>query len=279
MADTAVAADTNNPSQEGPAVPNVDRAPVVEAKTPEQIAAEAKAAEKPEGEQEAPPADTPQIGDEKPEDRAPLGTTVAEDGTVAYEATGYAGLDMALDFIGKLGIGMDHPAMLATKTGDFSLMEAHLASLGDKATGYDKFIALAKDAFTQHSEKTTAKATAINGAIKGVLGDSQATVLEWASKNASDAERAEINTMLAAGPVQARAAANLLLGAYQKAGGTVIEPASATNGNPGNGSAPSQSNGPLTNKAFATEVGKLHRQYGAAYIKSPEYRALAARLG
>lgn len=267
--------DTNNSAQsEGPAVPNVDRQPAP-APAPAPAADPAPA---PAPAADPAPAEAPKLGDEPTE--GTLEVTSNEDGTFAYEATGYPGLDLALEFIGGLGIGLDHPAMAATKDGNFDLIEAHLATLGDKAKGFERMVALAKEAYGQHQTKTTEKATAIATAVSGVLGDAQSDVMAWASKNADDAERAEINTMLAAGPVQARAAANLLLQAYQSAGGTVVKPASALTNTTGNSGDPKQSQtGPLTNKQFANESAKLHRQYGNAYMQRPEYRALAARLG
>ena len=48
----------------------------------------------------------------------------------AYDATGDAGLDYALNFVGKLGYGDTHPAIMAAQKGDFSLIRAELATKG-----------------------------------------------------------------------------------------------------------------------------------------------------
>jgi hypothetical protein len=102
-------------------------------------------------------------------------------------------------------------------------------------------------------------------------------ILKWASANADPAEKSSINAMLAADPVQARAAANLLLGAYEKATGAVLTPASATRD--GGAEPPAQAQTRISRSEFARETNKLHRQYGAAYTQSPEYAALTRRLG
>lgn len=255
-----------------PGTPPADDTPT---QTPEQIAAaEAAAAEA------AKAATAPVIGDEPVDTRepGPTSTDADENGVITYDATGYPGLDMALEFVGKLGIGMDHPAMVATADGDFSLIEAHLATLGDNAKGYERMVALAKEAHEQHVAKTTATTKAITEAVGAVLGETQAEVLAWAASAATPEEKASINAMLAADPVQARAAATTLLTAYQVAGGTVVTPASATIPNAGGRDPKQSATGPISKKEFAVETNKLHAKHGAAYTQTMEYRALAARL-
>ena len=209
------------------------------------------------------------------EQKAPVADAA---GIVTYEPTGDPGMDMALEFAGNLGIGMDHPAMVATGTGDWSLLEAHLATLGDKAKGFERMVALAKDAdgrLTKGREDTAAKITA---AIGGVLGDTQADVMAWASAEASPEEKGEINAMLRGSPVQARAAAMLLQALYNKAGGTTITPKSAIGD--ASGTTPSQGDtSRLTRQQFAEMAGKLNRVHGASYQSTSEYAALSRRLG
>lgn len=277
MSDTAVVADTTiNPAQAGPAVPNQDRAPV---ETPADNAAATATETTTETTTEA-PATTPQVGDEPADEgklEGPTSEDADENGVITYPETGDVGMDLALEFVGKLGIGMDHPAMQATLNNDFGPIEAVLHQMGDKATGYEKFLTLAKEANTKALNAAKEKATNIGNAVASVLGDAQAQVLAWASKTATPEEKASINTMLAADPVQARAAANILLNAFEKASGVVINPASATTAD--TGSTPAQSIKPLTNKEFARECDTLNRKHGGNFINTPEYRALVARLG
>jgi hypothetical protein len=187
-------------------------------------------------------------------------------------------LDVALGFVGKLGIGMDHPAMQATATGDFSLIKAHLATMGDKATGWEQMVALAEQAHTRTEDAKTATAAKVASAVHAVAGGAEnwATVKTWASANADASEKAQINAMFDAGPVQARAAAMMLVDAYSKAGGTVVTPASAT-ANPSGGTA-STSNAPLNAKDYATAVRVLAAKVGSSNLStSPEYAQLGQR--
>lgn len=290
MTDAVVSTDpTLNPSQSGPGpVPNVDRQPApadTEAKTPEQIAAEAAAKGKTPEEiaaeaaaaasTEAPTLDGDD--DEGAEQKLPTSAD-AVDGVVSYEPTGDVGMDMALSFVGKLGLGMDHPAMAATLQNDFGPLRAFLATLGDKATGWEAMVNLAEDRNKAFGEKAATAAKAINTAVSSVLGESQKDILAWASKAATPEEKRSINAMLRADPVQARAAAATLLQAYQAAGGTVVTPASAVR-DPSGGNPDKQSLGRIGNKEFAVEAGKLSRRFGPAYQKTPEYAALSRRLG
>lgn len=228
----------------------------------------------------APATDPAQIGaDETPtvDPEAPTSADADEDGVITYAPTGDAGMDLALEFAGKLGLGMDDPAMAATVTGDWSLLEAKLAAMGDKAKGWEKMVELAKAADARFTEQRAAEAAAINTAVSGVLGDSEAAVLAWAGKAATPEEKDSINAMLRADPVQARAAAMLLQSLYEQAGGNTVVPASAMK--EGSGSVPAQGETtPLTRSQFAVESGKLYRRLGAAYTKSPEYAALSARV-
>jgi hypothetical protein len=102
-------------------------------------------------------------------------------------------------------------------------------------------------------------------------------VLSWASATATPAEKASINAMLAADPVQARAAATMLLNAYNAKSGNVIKPASATKD--ATGEAPAQSLSRISKSEFARETNNLHKRLGAAYRNSPEYATLLRRLG
>ena len=68
-----------------------------------------------------------------------------------YEPTGDAGLDYALDFIGKLGYSDAHPAVRAAITGDFSLIRAELSTRG--VQGADAVVKLAEDAHARFAAK------------------------------------------------------------------------------------------------------------------------------
>lgn len=202
-----------------------------------------------------------------------------EDGSVVYEQTGDAALDVALGFIGGLGIAGDDPAVVQAANGDFSLLEAKLATLGDKAAGWQQMINLAKDAYERAQKNFAAHVEATNKAVLSVVesADNWNAIKSWAGANATPEEKAAINQMIDAGPVQARAAAALLLNAYRKATGTAINPASPVRPN-ASGEAASDNGGRLNARDYSIAVAELHRKLGSRMEGSPEYRALRQRL-
>lgn len=243
-------------------------APVVQEQAPpaqEQVPAQ----EAPKSELVTPPETTVDKVDSEP----------FEDGRVEYTPTGDAGLDVALTFIGNLGIAGTDPAVVQAANGNFSLLEAKLATMGDKARGWQQMMALAKDAYGRANEKYKAHIEGVDKAIMAVAGsaDNWNAIKVWAAENATPEEKAEINRMIDAGPVQARAAATLLLGAYEKAKGTVKNPVNALRKNAG-GESPTSENTRLSPRDYSAEVRKLHNKLGTRMETSPEYAELKRRI-
>lgn len=200
--------------------------------------------------------------------------------TVVFDPTGDAALDVALNFVGKLGISMDHPAMQATANGDFSLIKAHLATMGAKAQGWEQMVALAEDAHERSTTAANEKAGKITAAVHNVAGGESNwnTVSTWASANATPDEKAELNAMFAAGPTQARAAALMLMNLHAKASGTTVLPASAVS-NATAGTAALSNTGPLSIREYSDAVRELVNKVGSSNLhSSPEYAALGKRL-
>lgn len=198
-----------------------------------------------------------------------------------FEPTGDPGLDLALDFVGKLGIDETNPAFAAAINGDFSLLDALLSSMGDKAKGYEKFIALAEKAYKESQAADLASKQAIATAVHNVVGgEAQWTAIqEWARTQATPEEKQELNAMLTAGPVQARAAAMLIAAQYEKAGGVVSNPTSATSryGASATGSPAPQA--PLTRREAVAKSNELARRIGSNNLdNSPEYKAIWSRV-
>lgn len=208
-----------------------------------------------------------------------VGSETGEDGSIQYAPTGDAALDVALDFIGRVGIAGDDPVIAAAAKGDFSLLEARLATIGDKAQGWQQMVNLAKDAYTRSQAKYGEQIKATDAAIIAVVESPEnwTAIKNWAAANADPEEKAAINKMIDAGPVQARAAATLLLQAYKKATGTVINPANPTRN--ASGVPVADGNGKLTSREYSNKVAELHRKLGSRMESSPEYKALRGRLG
>lgn len=202
----------------------------------------------------------------------------ADDGSISYQPTGDAALDVALSFIGGVGIAGDDPSVIAAANGDFALLEAKLAVLGDKAAGWQQMLNLAKDAYARAQVNFKAHVEKTDNAILSVVQSAENwnAIKAWAAKNADPAEKAEINKMIDAGPIQARAAATLLLNAYKAATGTVVNPSNPASN--ASGQSVAASNGKLAPGDYTTAVADLHRKLGNRMESSPEYAALRSRL-
>lgn len=248
-------------------------------------AADPNAGQPPAGQ---PPAGTPPAQD-PPANPAPLNigedeptkpaTPAGDPVPVSYEPTGDAGLDLALDFIGQRGFGPDHPAVAAAIDGNFDLLTAEMKALGDKAKGFEKYIAAAKSAHARQKADGEAKATATRKAVMDVMGD-EATwtaVQAWAKENADPAEIKHVNAALNAGGFVAKAVAHALKQGFERSGGTTPPP-QATGKSPVNGAASNtaQGAGVMGPKEYASKVAELHRT-GKAVDGHPEYEALKAR--
>lgn len=201
----------------------------------------------------------------------------ADAGTaVTYEKTGDVGLDMALDFVGKLGFGPEDAAMVAAGKGDFSLLRAKLGALGDKAAGYENFLALAEKSHADGAAKAAAKVKADTEAIHSAVGgpENWAAISKWAGENADPAERASINAVLKEGGFAAKLVAQGLAERYNRASGTVVEPANAIAKDAAG--KPDQPE-PLSARGFADESAKLRVKHGADFERTPAYKALVIR--
>ena len=201
-----------------------------------------------------------------------------DQGIVEYEPSGNPALDVTLSFIGSLGITGDDPAMQAAAKGDFSILEAKLATMGDKARGWQQMVELGKSVYKEAENRRAEQSSRTDAAILSVVQtpENWNEIKTWAAKNATPEEKAELNRMVDAGPVQARAAATLLLEAYRKSTGTAVNPRSPLN--PSASPAAAVEQGPMTPREYSLAVAKLRTELGTRMESSPQYRALRARL-
>lgn len=228
--------------------------------------------------------------DGKPLEAAPAKPVSAADSEKKPEVNGdpepfeYAevpddpGLNIALKFVGKQGIGTDHPALQAALKGDFSFLEAELASRGAKAAGYEQILKLAQKSWDNHvatqAESIAATAEQIHKAVGGE--ESWAEIQTWAKANADPEEKVAMNAMLNAGGFQARAAATLLAQLHAQASGTVKEPADAAPRIPANNASPAAN--ALSPAQFQIEMSALVKKVGSNRLdKNPDYAKLLAR--
>jgi hypothetical protein len=199
-------------------------------------------------------------------------------GPVTYDPTGDPALDLALDFVGNLGFGPDHPAMAAASEGNFELLRAEMKRLGDKAKGWEKFVAAGEAAYANQKSQKESAAEKTRAAVMSVMGDEAtwASVQSWAAENADPAEKTAVNAAFAAGGVQAKAMALYLKQCYDNAGGSRSKPQGAsmvqqqTSTSPGTAA--------LSPRAYVAAVAELRaRNMGRDIDDSAEYAALRAR--
>ncbi|WCA46287.1 scaffold protein [Caulobacter phage ERS] len=198
---------------------------------------------------------------------------------VTYEPTGDPALDVALTFIGGLGIDEHNPAMAAAIKGDFTALRALCASMGTRAVGYENFVALGERAYNDAKTKAEATATAKQAAIMEAAGSTENwdAILAWAGTVAEPHEKARLNEMLKGDEFQARAAANLLVSQYNKRVNAPLKGATKHDASGGKGTAAADADAPLNRREYAAAVRELSFKMGDAFQTSPEYKRLQQR--
>lgn len=255
--------DASNPSQSGapaatppatpPAAPAAGQAPAGEA-APAQPAPDVLL----DDPAAAPPAPNPDTSNE-----------------FSYDPTGDAGLDYALNFVGKLGYGDTHPAIIAAQKGDFSLIRAELATQG--VTGSDAVLALAEQAYTRFAAEDAKKSEELAGFAAQAAGSAEnwAVVRAWAAQEASPQEKAQVNAALSQGGLVAHGVISQLVNLYQQKHTLPKDAASVAK--PGEAGTAAPSNEPMTAKAYAQAVEALRQKLGNRTEGSPEYAALQSQ--
>lgn len=206
--------------------------------------------------------------------------TNADDNTITYEPTGDVGLDLALEFFGKMGLALDSAEMQEAGKGNFQYLEAKLASMGDKAKGYESYLALGKDAQARIEAKSKADFEALEKTVHDAVGGKEtwAAVQQFARTAYKPDELKEVSGVLNAGGIGATAMAHYLHQQALAANGTTVPGKSAvdTSSTP---AAPLANLSPLTREAWRAEYQKGIAKHGiVGFSKTPEYAALQQRF-
>jgi len=193
----------------------------------------------------------------------------------SYDPTGDAGLDYALNFVGKLGYGDTHPAIQAAQKGDFSLIRAELATKG--VAGSDAVLALAEQAYTRFAAEDAKKSEELAGFAAQAAGSAEnwAVVRAWAAQEATPQEKAQVNAALAQGGLVAQGVISQLVNLYQQK--HTLPKDAADVAKPGAVGTAAPSNEPMTAKAYAQAVEALRQKLGNRTEDSPEYAALQSQ--
>lgn len=237
------------------------------------------------------PAETPAVPTEPPEgaadDEAKLVVGDDEEKPVEpdsdrsnefkYDPTGNASLDYALSFVGELGYGPAHPAILAAQEGNFHLIAAELAREGVR--GADQVIALAQQAYEQEKGKVEAQKAELTKFAYDVAGGAAnwKQVQSWASTNATPQEKQQINALLASGGFAAQSAINFLVTQYSKVNTLNHAPARVAKANAG-GSRGQDVGGAISAQEYGQLVQQLIYANGGRDVShTREYQDLQAR--
>lgn len=192
-----------------------------------------------------------------------------------YDPTGDAGLDYALNFVGKLGYGDTHPAIEAARGGDFSLLRAELATKG--VAGADAVMALAEQAYTRFAAEDAKKSEELVGFAAQAAGSAEnwAVVRAWAAQEATPQETTQVNAALSQGGLVAHGVIRQLVALYQQQ--HTLPKDAADVARPGAVGTAAPSSEPMTAKAYAQAVEALRQKLGSRTEDSPEYAALGAQ--
>lgn len=203
---------------------------------------------------------------------------------IEYAETGDPKLDLALGFFGRNGLDAEHAAIKAAVQGDFSLLEAELASKG--AQGWQQYVALAKESHGNAVKASQEADAAITGAVAKTLEQFGYTNEQWGEaiqwvRTESPEEVPEINKLLASGPLGARAITAFILSNHRDASGVEYTPQQkAVKDEAGTRSGPAPAEvKPISKSDFGREAEKLARSLGPDYLHSPEYKALRKAAG
>ena len=194
-----------------------------------------------------------------------------------YDPTGNASLDYALNFVGELGYGPTHPAILAAQEGNFHLIAAELAREGVR--GADQVIALAQQAYEQEKGKVEAQKAELTKFAYEVAGGAAnwKQVQSWASANATPQEKQQINALLASGGFAAQSAINFLVTQYSKVNTLNKAPAAVAKANAG-GSRGQDVGGAISAQEYGQLVQQLIYANGGRDVShTREYQDLQAR--
>lgn len=190
---------------------------------------------------------------------------------VVFESTGDPGLDTALKFFGGTGIDPNSPEMQAAKSGDLLPLAAKLGTLGDKARGFEGYIALAKASFDRQAAAAAQESTALLQYAGGQ--EAWDGIRSWAASNLQPAQRAQVNAALKQGGYVAQLALDGLKARI------AADPNQSTFGaqarQPGAVRTPGAAQG-LTAADFAQAVRELRRTQGFV-DGTPAYEALVQR--
>ena len=187
-----------------------------------------------------------------------------------FEQTGHPSLDYALRYLGKQGIGPEHPAVLAAQKGSWEAMDV----LAKERNLDQDVLNLGKFGFQDLQGKQQAQAAGFQSELDATAKQAGladwAAVREFAKANATPDELKAVNDVLAKGD----AAAKLLAQALAQRAASV-----PTNRDGAAATKPSATTvapvaGAVTQEQYNKSLIELQRKHGVRYSLTPEFRSL-----
>lgn len=224
----------------------------------------------------AQPTQAATVGPLTLEPAAPVTPDPSTETKYDYDPTGSANLDYALQYVGDLGYGPAHPAILEAQKGNFALIRAELARKG--VPGAEAVLSIAESSYKELQGKHQEQAQALTNFAHESAGgaDNWAQVQQWARTNADPEEKAQINTALSQGGVLAKATIKFLVDTYSQQHTLNRSPKSAVQ--PGAAAAQVVTAGPLSKGEYGRAVADLSAKYPGRDISGlPEYQSLQQR--
>jgi hypothetical protein len=207
----------------------------------------------------------------------PVVPAAAEEGPVEYAETGNQKVDYALGIIGKAGLGMEHPAVTAAMSGDFSLLAHQLEAKG--VAGAAGLVAMLEGEYKADLEAEAKEVEGIKANVLAIAGTPEhwGEVSNFIKENGTEDELNELRSMLK-NPLQAKIAASYMVQLYDNAGGAK-EPQTRVDAGAATALPVRGGQKPITSRAeFSQRYDELYRKYGADFESTDEYKQLAKQV-
>lgn len=191
----------------------------------------------------------------------------------AFEKTGDARIDLAMDFFIGTGLTEDSYEIQAAAQGDFGALKAHLAKTGK--AGWEQYLGLAEQGLADFQAKEGEAQKAREEAVYAAVGGEEnfVAIAGWVAENAEPEEKEAIKGAFAQGGFVASAVASFLAQQYAAASGTTLKGQDAVSE-----SAPYKMQEAPKPGGYRAEVKALRERIGAHNMDaSPEYAALRQR--
>lgn len=200
-----------------------------------------------------------------------------DDAKVKFEMTNDPGMNLALNWISKLGYSPDNELVKLAFDGDFSALRADLAGRTD-SQGYSEYLSIAENFYKRNFESEVEKLVQKEKKIFEIAGGEEAwgEIRAWVKGNSTQEEVDVYNQMIDHSPLQAAIVTEYLSNKFRSESNADFEPVSKVVTNTA-----TNSNGTkyaLSPQDYQREINELSKRIGSHNVdRSPEYAELRKR--